>query len=421
MFESILIFILVFGLLVFIHELGHFYFAKRAGILVREFAIGFGPKIFSHKKGETAYTVRLLPLGGYVMMAGYEDEEDLRPGMHANLTLENEKVTNIDLTDNPNFQDGIVLEVTDFDLEKDLFIKGYAFGEEKETRLELSRTATIRKKDGVVVQIAPLDRQFNNARLIDRILTNIAGPLNNFILAIVTFMLLGFLQGGVLSNDALIGDVQPNTPASEAGLETGDRVTSINGETIDSWYDMSLAISENVNQEVTMEIERDNNIIDVELTPEYDTLDDGTEYARIGILRYVDESFSSIIAYGFTETWAVITLIFEALGSMITGQTGVDQLGGPLAVFAVTDSVVQTSGLMGVLGLLGTLSANLGLVNLIPIPGLDGGKLLLNFIEGIRGKKLSQDKEIIITLIGAGFLILLMLFVTWNDIQQFFF
>lgn len=421
MFKSILTFIIVFGLLVFIHELGHFYFAKRAGILVREFAIGFGPKLISIKKGETAYTVRLLPLGGYVMMAGYEDEEDLRPGMQVNVTLENDVVTHIDLTDDPSFQDGVILEVTDFDLEKDLYLTGVPLGESETVTLPVSRTATIKKQDGVVVQIAPLDRQFNNARLIDRILTNFAGPLNNFILAILAFTILGFMQGGVLSNEPLIGEVQENTPASEAGLEAGDRVVSINDEPIETWYDMSMAIDEYVETEMTMEVERGDQMLNLALTPEYDTLEDGTQFPRIGVVRHTDDSIGAIISYGFTETWNVIALIFDALTGMFTGRTGVDQLGGPLAVFAVTDDVVQTSGFMGILAFLAMLSANLGFVNLIPIPGLDGGKLLLNFIEGIRGKKLSEEKEIMITLVGAGFLILLMLFVTWNDIQNFFF
>lgn len=421
MFKSIFIFIIVFGLLVFIHELGHFYFAKRAGILVREFAIGFGPKLFHVKKGETAYTIRLLPLGGYVMMAGYEEEEDLRPGMQALLTLEDNQVVKIDLSEQNDLQEGIIIRVTDFDLEKDLYIKGHTFDRDEEQTFSLARTATIKRENGVSVQIAPLDRQFNNAKLSDRMLTNFAGPLNNFILAILAFMLMGFIQGGVLSSEPIVGEVQPGTPAAQANLQAGDEIIEIEGSAIDSWFDMSREISENADQEITMVVDRQGDTFQVELTPEYDTLEDGTEYVRIGIIRHVDDSIGSIITYGFTETWTVIALIFEALAGMFTGRTGVDQLGGPLAVYAVTDSIVQTSGLIGVLGLLATLSANLGLVNLIPIPGLDGGKLMLNFIEGIRGKPLSQDKEIIITLIGAGFLILLMVFVTWNDIQQFFF
>lgn len=421
MLKSIVIFIIVFGLLVFIHELGHFYFAKRAGILVREFSIGFGPKIFHVKKGETAYTVRLLPLGGFVMMAGYEEEEDLRPGMQASLKVEDNQVSEIDLSDQPSSHDRVILQVTDFDLEKDLFIKGNVYGQEEEQYFSVSRTADITKPDGVTVQIAPLDRQFNNAKLSDRMLTNFAGPLNNFILAIITFMIMAFIQGGVLSNEAIVGDVQEGTPADQANLEAGDLIVEIEGQEIDSWYDMSLMISDNANQEISMVVDRQGDSFQVELTPEYDTLEDGTEYVRIGIMRYMDDSIGAMIAYGFTETWNVIALIFEALAGMFTGSVGVDQLGGPIAVFAVTDSVVQTSGLIGILGLLGTLSANLGLVNLIPIPGLDGGKLLLNILEGIRGKKLSQDKEIVITLIGAGFLLLLMLFVTWNDLRQFFF
>ncbi|EKU94276.1 Zinc metalloprotease rasP [Alloiococcus otitis] len=422
MIESILIFIVVFGLLVFFHELGHFYFAKRSGILVREFSIGFGPKIFSVKKGETAYVIRLLPLGGYVMMAGYEEEEDLRPGMQAYLTLdENDRVTLINLNDDLDQVDKLVIQMTDFDLEQDLYLKGHVFGEEEETRFKVARTASIKRENGVEVQIAPLDRQFNHAPLMARILTNFAGPLNNFILAIVAFILLGFIQGGVLSNDPVVGDVQADSPASQAGLQADDRVLSVDGQPVESWLDLTAAITSNVEEETELEVQRENQTLQVSLTPEYASLEDGSQYARIGILRDMETSISSILAFGFTETWTIILMIFEALGQMFTGSAGLDQLGGPVAIFAVTGSAFQTGGFLAVLNLFATLSANLGLVNLIPIPGLDGGKLLLNFLEAIRGKQLSQEKEIVLTLVGAGFLVVLMLVVTWNDITQFFF
>ncbi|MCD8506100.1 MAG: site-2 protease family protein [Alkalibacterium thalassium] len=125
MIQTILAFALVFGIIVIIHEFGHFYFAKRAGILVREFAIGFGPKIFHHRKGETTYTIRLLPVGGYVRMAGYEEEADIRPGMTVSLSLDDQdKVEKIDLQSKDEALDTVPLEVTDFNFDEDLFIAG---------------------------------------------------------------------------------------------------------------------------------------------------------------------------------------------------------------------------------------------------------------------------------------------------------
>lgn len=424
MLQNILAFIFVFGVIVVVHEFGHFYFAKRAGILVREFAIGFGPKIFHHRKGETTYTIRLLPVGGYVLMAGYEEEADLRPGMPVTLTLdEEERVTKIDIENKAQNVDGVPIEVTNFNLDDDLFVAGRVAGDiDQPERYEVKRDAILVKKDGTELQIAPIDRRFQSAPLMSRILTNAAGPMNNFILAIVTFSLLAFIQGGVPSQEARVGEVDAGSPAETAQLEEGDRVRSIDGTETDSWQEMVAIVQEHPEEEITLEIEKeDGSVVEESVTPEAYEIDEETKIGRIGVQVYIDSSLGARLSYGFTETWYVVTSIFTVLGSIFTGGFGMDQLGGPVAIYATTETVVQTGGLFGVISFLGLLSANLGLMNLLPIPALDGGKLVLNFIEGIRGKPLSEEKEGILTLIGAAFLITLMIIVTWSDIQQYFF
>lgn len=420
MIQNILAFILVFGIIVVVHEFGHFYFAKRAGILVREFAIGFGPKLFAHRKGETTYTIRMLPVGGYVRMAGYEEEADLRPGMAVQLSLDpEENVEKIDIQGSDETVDSVPMEVSSFDFDEKMYLTGRVGMDTEETTFNVNRDALLVEKDGTILQIAPKDRQFQSASLPNRMLTNFAGPLNNFILAIIAFSLLAFIQGGVPSDEAIFGNIAEDTPAAEAGVETGDRVLSIDGQDVDSWNEMVLIIQENPNEELSFTLEsEEGEVYEETIVPTAVEVED-TTIGRIGIEAYMEDSLGAKLTYGFTETLFIITQIFTLLGSFFTGGFSVDQLGGPVAIYATTEAVVQ-AGAIGLVSWLGFLSVNLGIMNLLPIPALDGGKLLLNIIEGIRKKPLSQEKEGYITLVGVLFLLILMLLVTWNDIQTFF-
>lgn len=422
--QTLLAFILVFGIIVIVHEFGHFYFAKRAGILVREFSIGMGPKLFQTHKNETSYTIRVLPLGGYVLMAGYEDEEDIRLGMSALLTLDNQnRVTTIDLSHKAIHLDGVPVDVLDYDFETELYLKGSIGGNmEDVSTFEVNEDAIIIQEDGTIHQIAPAHRQVQNASLINRILTNFGGPLNNFILAIVAFIVFAFMQGGVPSSEPILGDIQPDSPAAVASLQAGDRILSIEDETIETWNEMVLTVQENPATPLTFEIEKENGqIITEEVTPESQQTEDGSEYGLIGVQVFMKNSFKDKIIFGFTETWSYIKTIFLSIIMLVTGRLSLDNLGGPIAIFSMTSEVTRLAGVLGIVNFIGFLSVNLGLMNLLPIPGLDGGKLVLNFVEGIRGKPISEEKQSIITLIGVVLLILLMLFVTWNDIQRTFF
>ena len=163
--QTLLAFIVVFGIIVIVHEFGHFYFAKKAGILVREFSIGMGPKLFQTHKNETSYTLRVLPLGGYVLMAGYEEEEDIRLGMPALLTLdENDYVTEIDLSDESVEISGVPIDVLDYDFDKELWIKGSVGGDMENIRTyQVNEDAMIVQEEGTRLQIAPANRQVQNA------------------------------------------------------------------------------------------------------------------------------------------------------------------------------------------------------------------------------------------------------------------
>lgn len=422
--QTLLAFILVFGIIVIVHEFGHFYFAKRAGILVREFSIGMGPKLFQTHKNETSYTIRVLPLGGYVLMAGYEDEEDIRLGMSALLTVDDQnRITKIDLSDETIHVDGVPVDVLDYDFKTELYLKGSIAGNMEDiSTFEVNEDAVIVQEDGTIHQIAPAYRQVQNATLLNRILTNFGGPLNNFILAIIAFMAFAFMQGGVPSSEPILGDIQPDSAAAIAGLEAGDRILSIEDETIETWNEMVLTVQENPQTPLIFEVEKHSGeIITEEVTPEMHEAENGTAYGLIGVQVFMNESFMDKIKFGFTETWSYVKTIFMSIIMLVTGRLSLDNLGGPIAIFSMTSEVTRLAGILGIVNFIGFLSVNLGLMNLLPIPGLDGGKLVLNIIEGVRGKSMSEEKQSIITLVGVILLVLLMLFVTWNDIQRHFF
>ncbi|MFL2106503.1 RIP metalloprotease RseP [Desemzia sp. FAM 23991] len=422
MVTTIITFIIVFSILVVFHEYGHYYFAKKSGILVREFAIGFGPKIFSYRKNETTYTVRILPVGGYVRMAGYEEDVEIKPGTPVGLVLdENGEVTTINTSKKKQLVNATPIEVVSIDLEKELFVEGYVNGESDETvRYSVKRDALMIEEDGTEVQIAPLDVQFQSASLPQRMMTNFAGPMNNIILAIVAFILLAFIQGGVYTTESQIGNVLPDSVAEESGLASGDLIQEINGESIDSWVNMQQVIQQSPEEELVVTVQHeDGSSEELSIVPEASESAEGTAIGLIGVEPYQDTSVLGKISSGFTQTWSVASQIFAVFGSMFTSGFSVDMFGGPVAIYATTEAVVST-GFIGILNWLAFLSVNLGIINLMPIPALDGGKLLLNIVEGVRGKPLSEEKESIITLIGVGLLLLLMLAVTWNDIQRYF-
>lgn len=421
--RTIITFLIVFGVLVIVHEFGHFFFAKRSGILVREFSIGMGPKLITHMgKDGTTYTLRLLPIGGYVRMAGLEDEEtELSPGMplSVELTPKNE-VRRINVSKKVQLPNSIPMELISADLVDDLVIKGYVNGDEsQEMTYKVQHDATVIEENGTEVRIAPRDVQFQSAKLGSRILTNFAGPMNNFILTVVLFIALAFLQGGVaVYNTNQIGEVQENSPAATAGLEDNDTILAVDGKKISSWDDLTNTVTKKPGKELTVLIEQDGKEKTVQMTPKT-IKSNGEKVGQIGVGPYMKTGFGDKVIGGLTQSWDMVKRIFSALGSLFTGFS-LDKLGGPVMMYQMS-AEASRAGVKTVIYLMALLSVNLGIVNLLPIPAFDGGKILLNLIEGIRGKPLDPDKEGMITMIGFGFIMLLMILVTWNDIQRFFF
>ena len=422
MIITIITFIIVFGILVLVHEYGHYYFAKRAGILVREFSIGMGPKIWWKRKNGTTYTIRILPLGGYVRLAGAddEDEDELKPGTPVTIQLNDQnQVVSINASNKTSLFQGIPLQLVDCDLENELWIKGYVNGDESELKVyQVDHDAMIIERDGTEVQIAPKDVQFQSASLPARMMTNFAGPMNNFILSLLVFIILGFTLPGVPTNSNQLGQVNHDSVAAKAGLKSGDKITQVGKQKISNWTDLSTSISNNPGKMLSITYQRDNRVYHTSLTPK--TVERShRKVGQIGIIEQQDKSMMARVKFGWQQFIQAGTLIFSVLGHMITHGFSLNDLGGPVAIYAGT-SQATSLGINGVLNFLALLSINLGIVNLIPIPALDGGKLLLNIVEAIIRRPIPEKVEGILTMIGFLLLLVLMVLVTWNDIQRYF-
>ncbi|WP_026574882.1 RIP metalloprotease RseP [Bacillus sp. UNC438CL73TsuS30] len=416
---TVIAFIVIFGALVFFHELGHLIFAKRAGILCREFAIGFGPKVFSHKKGETTYTIRLLPIGGFVRMAGEDPEMvEIKPGYRIGLLFDKDETVNkIIFNKKEKFPDCRIIEVEYADIEKDLIIKGYPDDEDDQLKTFMIHPKAMIVENGIESQIAPLDRQFGSKTLWQRTMAIFAGPMMNFVLAFIIFIVIALLQG-VPTNDPKLGEITTDGAAKAAGLHKGDVVQSINGAEVTSWADVVEIIRNSPNKKLDFTITRDGKEMDVQVTPIEKTVD-GKKMGLIGVYSPVEKSPIQAISAGVKDTYTWTMQIITMLGKLLTGQFSINMLSGPVGIYQATDTVAK-SGIYYLMKWAGILSINLGIMNLLPIPALDGGRLMFFAVEALRGKPIDRQKEGMVHFIGFALLMLLMLVVTWNDIQRFF-
>ena len=416
---GILTFILVFGITVVVHEFGHFYFAKKSGILVREFAIGMGPKIFAHiGKDGTAYTIRILPLGGYVRMAGWgDDTTEIKTGTPVSLTLTDDgKVKRINLSGKKLDQTALPMQVTQFDFEDKLFIKGLVLEEEK--TFAVDHDATVVEADGTEVRIAPLDVQYQNATIWGKLITNFAGPMNNFILGVVVFWILIFMQGGVRDVDTNQFHVMPQGALAKVGVPETAQITKIGSHEVSNWESLIQAVESETKDKTAptldVTISEKGSEKQVTVTPE-----ESQGRYLLGVQPGIKSDFLSMFVGGFTTAADSALRILSELKNLIF-QPDLNKLGGPVAIFKASSDAAK-NGIENVLYFLAIISINIGVFNLIPIPALDGGKIVLNILEAIRRKPLKQEIETYVTLAGVVIMVVLMIAVTWNDIMRLFF
>jgi regulator of sigma E protease len=413
--------ILVIGSIIFFHELGHLIVAKRSGILCREFAIGFGPKLFSYKKGETLYTFRLLPLGGYVRMAG-EDPEivQVKTGHEVKLLLnEKQEVVKIILDNKKQYPDALPITIQKMVLERDLFIEGYDQADlsDETMRYDVHPQAVLVHKLQET-QIAPVERQFGSKTVGKKAATIFAGPLANFILAFV-LLIFSAAYFGLPTN--MIGEVLSESAAEEAGLQSGDRIIAADGQEVNTWGDIVRTISgHQMNQEIRFVIQRDGIQLQIPVTPKLVEQETGEMTPMIGITGAREQQLTGAVSYGFNTTIDYAQLIFTALSMLVQGGVTLDDVAGPAGIIDITGQIAQR-GLYQLIHWTALLSINVGIMNLLPIPALDGGRLLFIGVEAVRGRPIDPQKEGIVHFIGFALLMMLILLVTWNDIQRIFF
>ncbi|WP_145318845.1 RIP metalloprotease RseP [Paenibacillus xylanexedens] len=409
--------VLMFFVIVTVHEWGHYYFAKRAGILVREFAIGFGPKLFSYKRNETQFTLRLLPFGGYARMAG-EDPElvEIQEGQTIAVRSADDQVKMIYLDQLDNRKNVIRGEVISIDMERALKLQLDVDGEIQEYRIHPQAMLVSRGKQ---TQIAPKDRQFGSKTVGQRALAIFAGPLMNFILAFVLFAVYAQMAGVPVENpkNLEIGEVLEGGAADQANLQKGDIIETINGTAIgtDS-QKMVTMIADSKDKPMEWTLRRGSETFNITITPR--TVE-GQEGGKVGIVPTLPTR-----SVGFVETFTVsgvamvdtTKVIFEGFKHLIN-QFNMDDIGGPVRTFEVTGQIAK-QGIEQLTRWAAILSLYLGIFNLLPIPALDGSRLVFLGIEALRGRPVDPNREGMVHFIGFAMLFVLMLAVTYNDILR---
>jgi regulator of sigma E protease len=355
-------FIFVLSIVVFFHEFGHFIVARLCGVRVLVFSIGFGPELggFNDRHG-TRWKISAIPLGGYVKFFGDENAASVPETQRLETMDEGERVHSF------HFQ-------------------------------------PVRKRAAIVA----------------------AGPMANFILAIIIFAAI-FMIYGKQSMSARVDTVQADSAAAAAGFQTGDVVVAINGKPVEDFADMQRVVSESAGESLDVKIDRKGAPIVLNATPALKEVKDNFgNVHRIGILgisRSMDASdmkFQPVsppqaIWMGVQETWFVIDRTLSYIGGVIVGREAADQLGGPIRIAQISGQVA-TIGFVALIHLAGVLSVSIGLLNLFPIPLLDGGHLLFYSIEALRGRPLSERAQEVGFRIGLAIVVMLMIFATFNDI-----
>jgi regulator of sigma E protease len=357
---SVIITLIIFTLIVVIHEWGHFIVAKKCNVYIEEFAVGMGPKLFGIKKGDTLYSVRLLPVGGFCRMADDEVENSNKIG-------------------------------------------------------------------------------FNQANVFKRIAIAIAGPFMNFVLALLILTFIAMTSG--ISTNVVAGTMD-GYPAAEAGITAGDKIVSVNGKAVHIKSDVDFYLSENPQAEVDVTFVRNGKKMQATITPKYDEKNDRylmglTISAKAPLINITGEDidfsvlpkagFFECVSYGFWNMIFLVKITVLGVIKMLTFSVSMSDVSGPIGVTAVVgdayretinDGLIYTVLTMLNLGAL--LSANLGVINLVPIPALDGGRIFVYLIEIIRRKQLPPEKEGIINLIGFALVMGFGIFVAVNDVLKLF-
>jgi regulator of sigma E protease len=351
---TILSFIVVLGIIVFVHELGHFLAAKSVGIRVETFSLGYPPKMIGKKYGETEYRLSWIPLGGYVKMSGMIDEGG---GGESTLTG------------------------------------------------------------------APWE--FASKNPLQKLWTVLAGVLMNFILAVLIFTGITAFKGVPEYAGAEIGSITVGGPAEAAGLQNGDRIVSIDGVPVVEWEELVAQIHPRLEEQLQILYERDGETAEVAVTTQIREMEIDGEWQEVGLIGIAPQySFrpataSEILVSGVVGTTRLIGLVWTSVKMLVTGRASVKDLGGPVLIAKMSGDSAR-EGLAHFLNFIAFISINIGCLNLLPVPALDGGHAVIILAEGIVRRELPSKLKLALQQAGMILLLGLILFIIWNDVQRVF-
>ena len=344
---TIIYFILILGGIVFFHELGHFIFAKKAGVYVYEFSIGMGPRILKRqsKKDETIYSLRLFPIGGFVQMAGEEVELD---------------------------------------------------------------------------ESVPKEKRMQSKTLLQRFLIMVAGVAFNFIMAIVLLFIVGLVGGSPTSN-VQIKSLDETTNAYASGLRNNYQIVSINNKKITSQDILMLELIANAKKEIKIEYKMDTGEIKTTSFSANEVTSEGNTSYKYGFSLQATKEHGVLpaIKYSFIQLIELIKYMWLMIFYLVTGTLSVTNLSGPIGIFNIVGQTAKT-GFISLINLMALISVNVGFINFLPLPAFDGGRILFLIIEKIKGSPVNTKVENIIHTVGFILLMILMVFVTYNDILRLF-
>lgn len=410
--------VFLLGFLVFIHESGHFLVAKFFKVKVNEFSLGFGKILFQKQKKETKYCIRMIPLGGFVSMEGEEQRSETK-GSFSELSVPKRiaivaagAIVNILFgiiiyfclaAISGNFYSTTVLETIDgYSAKESGIIAGDKILEidNKKIRINSDITDIITASKGKELDI-----------LIER-----NGEKKNLKIkpTEVITKTVGIYLGEANKNaNTEIKSIYKDSPAMKVGIKTGDKIISVNGEIVSGDYEKAIELIKDTKEDkVHLTIERENKNIDFEIEPIV-----SKSYYIGASFKVVDKNFKDNLYYSFWTTVKFSFSLVDNVKQIFTGNVSMDQLMGPVGI---SSTVASTETISEFIYLMALISLSLGITNLLPIPALDGGKILLLIIEGIRRKPLKENVEVTIQLIGFSLLILLSIFVSYNDVMRLF-
>lgn len=413
--KAVVAVVCVFVVSIVLHEFGHFIVAKKCGVAVPAFAMGFGPKLVRWVRGGTEYSIRLFPLGGLVQLAGEIPQDALfRKGEQIAFTLNREGRILV-IGDPVDIPDGRVGTLVDLDLMERLQMT-IDTGDATET-YQLVPRAKLMTSRRSSIPLVEKHEQVLGKPLWQRALIILAGPLMNFLLAGVLFSGL-YVHQGVPVMSPTLGEIVPGSPAQSVGLMQGDRVLAVNGRTITNWNDFVQVIQHDTTNPpapLALDLMRDGQPRHVQVTPKYEP---SVHRAQLGVEQPVTYNAAQAVVSGFK---AVYTNSVGALQMYwyVIDHHQFDSLAGPVGIADVIGHQAQ-SGFWEVVLIAGFLSLNLGLFNLLPIPALDGGRLLFMIVELFRGKAVDPRKEGLVHFLGFALLMLFAVVITYRDVTRLF-